>query len=144
MPGNPDFQPVDTARQSLTAPIGSVENLVFFQKYEAFIDYLEPIVDRFPAFERYAIRTQIKNCLYRIYEMIIRTNSSRNKIQGWYDIDVELKILRGYVRRSRKRGSRYLSKKSYETASKYLSEIGKLIGGLINKERGKSAPHTQN
>lgn len=145
MPGNSDFINPEVARQSPTTPqIGSVENLVFFQKFEDFIDYLEPIVDRFPSFERYALRTQIKNCLYRIYEMIIRTNSSRNKIQGWYDIDVELKVLRGYVRRSRKRGSQYLSKKSYETASKHLSEIGKLCGGLINKERGRTAPRTQN
>jgi len=134
MPGNSDFNS-GAARSS--APLGSVENLVLFQKFEDFIDYLEPIVERYPSFERYALRTHIKNCMYRIYEMIIRTNSSRNKIQGWYDIDVELKILRGYVRRSRKRGSRYLSKKSYETASKLLSEIGRLIGGLINKERGK-------
>jgi len=144
MPGNSDFQPVETAQKPQTAAIGSVENLVLFQKFEDFIDYFEPIVERFPAFERYALRTQIKNCMYRIYEMIIRTNSSRNKIQGWYDIDVELKILRGYVRRSRKRGSRYLSKKSYETASKHLSEIGRLIGGLINKEKGKAVPYTRN
>jgi hypothetical protein len=71
--------------------------------------------------------------MYRIYEKIIRTNASKNKIPGWYDIDIDLKILRGFVRRSRKRGSRYLSIKSYETASKRLSEIGKLLGGLIKK-----------
>jgi hypothetical protein len=136
MNGNPDFE-IPAARKPETAPLGSVENLKLFQKVEDFIDYFEPIVERFPSFERYAIRTQIKNCMYRIYEMIIRTNSSRNKLQGWYDIDVELKILRGYVRRSRKRGSRYLSKKSYETASKMLVEIGKLIGGLINKDKEK-------
>jgi hypothetical protein len=64
-------------------------------------------------------------------------------MQGWYDIDVELKVLRGYVRRSRKRGSRYLSKKSYEAACKHLNEIGRIIGGLINKERSKAAPYTQ-
>jgi hypothetical protein len=71
--------------------------------------------------------------MYRIYEKIIRTNASKNKIPGWYDIDIDLKILRGFVRRSRKRGSRYLSIKSYETACKHLSEIGKLLGGLIKK-----------
>jgi hypothetical protein len=136
MNGNPDFE-TPAARKPETTPLGSVENLKLFQKVEDFIDYFEPIVERFPSFERYAIRTQIKNCMYRIYEMIIRTNSSRNKLQGWYDIDVELKVLRGYVRRSRKRGSRYLSKKSYETASKMLVEIGRLLGGLINKDKEK-------
>jgi hypothetical protein len=76
----------------------------------------------------------------RIYEKIIRTNSIKAKLAGWYEIDVDLKILRGYVRRSRKRGSKFLSKRSYETATKRLSEIGRLLGGLINKEK---APYTQ-
>jgi len=141
MNGNPDFQ----NKAALdSAPLGSVENLVLFQKFEDFIDYFEPIVERYPSFERYALRTHIKTCMYRIYEMIIRTNSSKNKMAGWYDIDVELKILRGYVRRSRKRGSRYLSKKSYETASKFLAEIGRINGGLINKEKTKQgmAPYS--
>jgi hypothetical protein len=142
MNGNPVFEP-PAARNHEAAPLGSVENLALFQKHEDFIDYFEPIIERFPSFERYALRTQIKNCMYRIYEMIIRNNSRRDKIQGWYDIDVELKILRGYVRRSRKRGSRYLSIKSYETACKKLGEIGRIIGGLINKEKNKSAPYTR-
>ena len=132
MTGTPDFHSPE-ARLFEGAPLGSVENLKLFQKFEDFIDYLEPILERFPAYERYALCTHIRDCMYRIYEKIIRTNASKNKIPGWYDIDVELKILRGFVRRSRKRGSRYLSIKSYETASKRLSEIGKLLGGLIKK-----------
>ena len=135
MIGNPDL--TSPAGQKPVA-LGSVENLLLFHKIEGFIDYFEPIVERFPSFERYAMRTYIKACMYRIYELIIRTNSSANKRQGWYDIDVELKILKGYLRRSRKRGSRYLSKKSYEHAGKMLAEIGRLNGGLINKEKAKS------
>jgi hypothetical protein len=131
MPGKSDF-PTGVAVNFETAPLGSVERLKLFQKFEDFVDYFEPIVERFPAYERYALCTHIKKCMYRIYETIIRTNSSKDKLRGWYDVDVELKILRSYVRRSRKRGSKYLSIKSYETASKRLSEIGKLLGGLIN------------
>jgi hypothetical protein len=141
MTGNPDFSS-EPARGFETSPVGSVESLKLFQKFEDFIDYFEPIVLRFPAYERYALCTGIKNCMNRIYERIIRTNSARAKIAGWYDVDVDLKILRGYIRRSRKRGSKYLSKKSYETANKKLSEIGRLLGGLINREKGK-VPNTQ-
>lgn len=71
--------------------------------------------------------------MYGIYEKIIRTNSVKNKIPGWYDIDLDLKILKRYVSRSRKKGSKYLSKRSHETAVKKLLEIGKLLGGLIKK-----------
>ncbi|GHU66510.1 hypothetical protein FACS189447_07520 [Spirochaetia bacterium] len=132
MTGKPDF-PTPEARGFEGAPLGSVESLKFFQRLEDFMDYFEPIIERFPAYERYALNTQIKNCMNRMYEKTIRTNSSKNKLPGWYDIDVDLKILRGYVRRSRKRGSKYLSIKSYETACKRLSEIGKLLGGLIKR-----------
>jgi hypothetical protein len=132
MTGNSDFVSPE-ARLFQGAPLGSVENLKLFQRFEDFIDYFEPIIERFPAYERYALCTHIKDCMYRIYEKIIRTNASKNKVPGWHDIDIELKILRGFVRRSRKRGSRYLSIKSYETACKRLSEIGKLLGGLIKK-----------
>lgn len=142
MTGTPDLHS-EAARGIETPALGSVESLKLFQKFEDFIDYFEPIVERFPAFERYVLRTHIRNCMYRIYEKIIRINSSKNKMAGWYDIDVDLKILRGYVRRSRKRGSRYLSKKSYETSSKYLIEIGRLCGGLINREKEREkAPYS--
>jgi hypothetical protein len=138
MSGETDFSS-EPARGFESAPLGSVENLKLFQKFEDFMDYFEPIVLRFPAYERYALCTSIKNCMNRIYEKILRTNSARVKLAGWFDVDVDLKILRGYIRRSRKRGSKYLSKKSYETANKRLSEIGRLLGGLIKKEM---APRT--
>jgi hypothetical protein len=69
----------------------------------------------------------------KIFELIIITNKSRIKIPGWHDIDTRLEVLRHYIRRSRKRGSKYLSIKSYETAVKKLSEVGKLLGGIIRK-----------
>jgi hypothetical protein len=66
-------------------------------------------------------------------EKIIITNRSKNKTAGWYDVDTELEILRHYVRRSRKKGSKHLSIRSYETAVKKLSEVGRILGGLIKK-----------
>lgn len=64
------------------------------------------------------------------------TNASKNRAAGWYYIDVQLEILRTYVRRSRAKGSKYLSKRSYETAVKKLSEVGRILGGLIKKSMG--------
>ena len=113
--------------------IGGVEKLRFFTKYEDFMDWMEPIVERFPAYERTVLCARIKNLMYGIYEKIIRTNNMKNKIPGWYDIDLDLKILKRYIARSRKKGSKYLSKRSHEAAVKKLLEIGKLLGGLIKK-----------
>jgi hypothetical protein len=114
-------------------PVGNVANLILFQKFEDFMDYFEPMAERFPRYERYALCADIKRCMNGIFELIIITNKSRNKIPGWHEMDTRLEVLRHYIRRSRKRGSKYLSTKSYETAVKKLSEVGKLLGGIIRK-----------
>jgi hypothetical protein len=124
------------ARQETPMPgesIGSVERLMFFAKFEDFMFWFEPIVERFPAYERTVLCARIKNLMYGMFEKIIRTNNMKNKLPGWYDLDIDLKILKRYVTRSRKKGSKYLGKKSHETAVKKLVEIGNLLGGLIRK-----------
>jgi hypothetical protein len=118
------------------APQGNIANLALFQKFTDFIDYFEPIAMRFPRYEQNVLCSNIRNCMYRIMELMIVTNASKNRVAGWHYIDVQLEILRTYVRRSRAKGSKYLSKGSYATAVKKLSEVGRILGGLINKSKG--------
>lgn len=106
---------------------------MLFTKFEDFMFWLEPIVERFPTYERTVLCARIKNLMYGMFEKIIRTNNMKNKLPGWYDLDIDLKILKRYVTRSRKKGSKYLGKKSHGTAVKKLVEIGNLLGGLIRK-----------
>jgi hypothetical protein len=129
---NSGFQNSGAARYE-KAISGNVANLALFQKFEDFMDYFEPIVNRFPSYEKNALCANINKCMLRIMEKIIRTNRSKDKAAGWYDVDTELEILRNYVRRSRKKGSKYLSIRSYETAVKQLSEVGRILGGLIKR-----------
>jgi hypothetical protein len=75
--------------------------------------------------------------MYRAVEKIIRANRSGNKLAAWFEVDTELEILRAYVRLSRRKGSKYLSIKSYETAVKKLSEAGRILGGLIKAAQGR-------
>lgn len=112
---------------------GNVENLILFRKFEDFILYFEPIVERFPHREHFALQTDIKRCMHRIAELIIVTNKSSRKLEGWHKVDTELEMLRFYIRLSYKKGSSYLSFHGYETAEKKISEIGKILGGLIKK-----------
>jgi len=132
MPCNSGFSNLGTTHYE-KAVKGNVANLALFQKFEDFIDYFEPIVNRFPAYEKNSLCLHIHNCMLRITEKIIRANRSANKVAGWYEVDTELEILRAYIRRSRKKGSKYLSIKSYEKAVKNLSEVGRILGGLIKK-----------
>jgi hypothetical protein len=129
---NSGFQNSGAARYE-KAISGNVANLALFQKFEDFMDYFEPIVHRFPSYDKNTLCVNISNCMYRITEKIIKTNRSKDKVAGWYDVDTELEILRNYVRRSRKKGSTHLSIRSYETAVKKLSEVGRILGGLIKR-----------
>jgi hypothetical protein len=115
------------------APQGNVAHLALFQKFTDFMDYLEPIVMRFPRYEQNVLCANIRSCMYRIMEAMIVTNASKQRVAGWHYIDVQLEILRTYIRRARAKGSKYLSKRSHETAAKKLSEVGRILGGLIKK-----------
>ena len=112
-------------------PAGNVENLVLYRKFEDFIYYFEPIVEKFPHYEHFALETDIKNCLHRTMELIIKTNRSSRKLEGWYHIDTEFEVIRFYIRFAYAKGSKYLSSHSYETASKKMKELGCILGGLI-------------
>lgn len=108
---------------------GKVDNLVLFQKFEEFVEYFFPIIDRFPKTEKFALVSQIKNICYEIQKSIISANRLEDKRPGWNNVDISLEMLRFFVRHSRKR--KFLSPKSYETAEKKLAEVGRIIGGLM-------------
>ena len=114
-------------------PPGNVENLLLFKKFEEFVYYFEPVVEKFPHSENFALKADIKRCLHRVLELIIITNRSSRKLDGWYKVDTEFEILRVYIRLSFKKGSKYLSFHSYEVAEKKLIELGRILGGLIKK-----------
>ncbi len=109
----------------------TTRDFILWQKAEDFIDWIFPILDRFPKHEKFALTTQIKNKCYGILEEIVRTNKSRNKVPGLYEIDTQLELLQWLIRHSHKR--KYLSHKSYEYASKKVSELGRIIGGLLKR-----------
>lgn len=110
-------------------PAGSVYNLLLFQKFYDFDAYIEPIIERFPAFEKSAWCAQIKNILIDTIKLILTTNKARNKLPGWYQVDTNIDLLKIYIRRMREK--KYLSTRTYATAEKRLVEIGKILGGLI-------------
>jgi len=121
-------------------PAGSVWNLLLFQKFYDFDVYFEPVIERFPAFEKSAWCAQIKNTLIDTIKLILITNKARDKMPGWYKVDTNLELLKIYIRRMRQK--KYLSTRTYETAVKRLAEIGKILGGLI-RGAGNSACKNQ-
>lgn len=104
------------------------------QKLEDFAAWFFPVVDRFPQREKWALCTQIKNCIYRLMRQVIRLEKSRDKLRQIFELDIELEMLRYLVRHAH--ASRYLSNRRLQLVSEKVAEIGKILGGLMKRHKG--------
>jgi four helix bundle protein len=105
-------------------------DFIFFQKFNDFIDYMFPIVDRFPNKEKFALCGQIKNHCYAIAQNIIDAHRAKSKYALYYKLDGQLEFLRWLLRHAHGRG--FLAHRSFETSAKMVDELGKILGRLIN------------
>ena len=102
------------------------------QKLEDFAAWFFPVVDRFPKNEKWALCTQIKNCVHRLVRQSIRVQKSRDKLREIFDLDIELEMLR-YLVRSAHTG-RYLSNRRLQLVAGKIAEIGKILGGMLRRQ----------
>jgi four helix bundle protein len=115
-------------------------DFIFYQKFNDFIGYLFPIVDRFPQREKFALCSQIKNCCYAVMQNIIDAHRAKSKYTILYKIDGQLEFLRWLIRHAHDRG--FLAHHSFETSAKLADELGRILGRLINpitKDTAKSS-----
>ena len=78
-----------------------------------------------------SLAADIKQTMYSFYRLIITANKKYYKKTTLQDADVELEVLRGFIRLAANKEMRYLPMKKYEIWSKMLSEIGAMLGGWI-------------
>jgi hypothetical protein len=101
------------------------------QKHEDFVAYAYVALKHMPKSERFTLVADIKNSLFRILELIIRANKTRNRLPVLYDLDIELELLRTKVRLAMTLG--YLPFKKYEIMANYMAELGRMLGGWIKQ-----------
>ena len=113
---------------------GTGNQFVLRQKLEDFSAWFFPIVDRFPKREKWALCTQIKNCIYRLMRTAIRMQKSRDKMRHAFEFDIDLEMLRYLVRHAH--NFRYLSNRRLMLVTEQIAELGKILGGLIKRQKG--------
>ncbi len=106
-----------------------MDGMILYQKLADLSEWLFPAVDRFPRREKFALCTQIKNCVYGMVRNTIRAQKSRDKLRHLFEVDLELEMLRFLVRQAHQ--AKYLSSRRYQLVAMRLSEIGKIVGGLF-------------
>ena len=88
---------------------------------------------QFPKSEKFALAGEIKKIMFNLLRLIIQANKRYFKKTTLQNIDVELQTLKTYVRLSKDLG--FLPPKKYEVWSKYLDEIGRMLGGWIKSQK---------
>lgn len=106
-----------------------MEDLQILQKTYDMILYSQSPLNQFPKFEKHVLAAEIRKTMNNLLSLIITANKKYYKKTTLQEMDVELEKLRTFVRLSK--DLKYIDIKKYEVWSRYLTEIGKMLGGWI-------------
>ena len=109
-----------------------MEELKIQQRAYDMIQYGYICLRRFPKTERHTLAAEIKGHMFQVLRLILVANRRRDKRAVLTELDVELELLRLYVRLAHDVVDyTAFPTRSYEHWSKMLSEIGKMLGGWL-------------
>ena len=112
-----------------------MEDLKIRQKCEEMITYGYVALRQFPKAERHVLSQEIRSAMWGLLRLIVVCNRRYHKKTTMQDLDAELDLLRAQVRLAK--GLGYLPFKKYETWSRMLDEIGRMIGGWFGSLKGR-------
>lgn len=110
-----------------------MEELKILQKTYDMILYGYIALVQFPKSEKHVLSAEIRNSMYKVLELIIVTNKKYYKKTTLQELDVEVEKLRLLIRLSK--DLKFLPAKKYEVWSRFLVEIGRMIGGWIKSSK---------
>lgn len=93
--------------------------------------YGNQCLKQFPKSEKYAMASEIKGSMYRLLRLIVEANKKYHKKTTAQNIDIELEILRTFIRLAADKNLKYLPLNKYENWAKMLNEIGRMLGGWM-------------
>ncbi len=100
--------------------------------------YTNDLVRKYPKSETFALVKEIKNSLYNGMRLLmygIKTYQVQNKLKYLAELDIQLDLLKVYIRLSYK--YKYITMQNYTAWSKNLTDICNMLGGWINACRKK-------
>ena len=107
------------------------EELILIPKYEKYMQYMIETIMKLPRTEKFNIGNEFKIIMYRMLENILYINKLENikRIHHLNLIDTEINTQRIMIRIMYK--NKWINDKKYKISTEMLSEIGKILGGLI-------------
>ena len=107
------------------------QGLLLIPKVEAYIEYMLHVLIKLPRRAKFSIGNEYKVSMYEMLKNVMYIVKIDESKRLYYidKIDVELNCQRIFLRLMVK--NRWIDEKKFNIAMSYISEIGKLVGGLI-------------
>jgi hypothetical protein len=100
-----------------------------FVRTEVFMVWLLEHTRKFPKHERFRLAKWIDDSIRLFHECLTRAAQSGNTLRDLYEADIQLDLLRAYLRLSLE--LRYTAPNQFAYTAEHTTEIGKLLGGWI-------------
>ena len=109
----------------------NVEQLKLIPKIQEYTQYMLEIIWKLPRIEKFSIGNEYKISMYEMMENVLYLSKvkEKNKMNYLNKIDVKLNCQRIYLRIMLK--NRWIDEKKFQIAISKISEIGRIVGGLV-------------
>lgn len=109
----------------------SNNELIIIPKVEKYIEYILTILIKLPRTEKFSIGTEIKTNVYNMLKNILLASKmdKTKRLEIYNVVDAEIYYQRICIRIMY--NQKWIDEKKYKHSNELLSEIGRLLGGLI-------------
>ena len=109
----------------------SNNELIIIPKVEKYIEYILTIVIKLPRTEKFSIGTEIKTSVYNMLRNILLVSKmdKTKRLEIYNIVDAEIYYQRICIRIMY--NQKWRDEKKYKHSNELLSEIGRILGGLI-------------
>jgi hypothetical protein len=114
----------------------STDALAIVEKYEAFVSYLYPILQRSPR-QHGVLRDTVLTALFEPIGGLYHSAKSR-QISRLHAVDAQFATLRSYLRFLARDSIRIITPHQHKTALALLSEPGRMLGAWQKKLGGRT------
>ena len=108
------------------------KKLQLIPKAELYIQYMQELILKLPRTEKFSIGTEYKTIMYEMLRNILYVNKIEERSRMYYlnRIDADLNMQRILLRTMCK--NKWIDERKFNIAINMISEIGKMLGGIIN------------
>ena len=110
-----------------------MKELELARSCEDLIKYGYVALRRFPKSERHVLSQELRVSLWRMLRMAVAIGKRYHKKTTLQDLDIEVELMRRKIRLAME--LEFLPFKQYEVWARHLDEVGRIVGGWIQRVR---------